>query len=337
MPDYSVIRCLQIEITTHCNLSCPGCGRNQQGGPIQDYLNLMHMDLEVCRKIFTDPFCINNINKIYFNGMFGDPMMHPNIIDIVSMIPNDKIINIHTNGSIRNTKFWKELADLCGHKKLFVTWSVDGLEDTNHIHRRGSQWNKILTNMQAFNRAGGISEWRWVVFDHNIHQLEQARNIAIALGFKSFELMNSYAQQLPAVAYKNYQEQVITAPAKDKIVALKQMYDFNYLDKFISAEHIEPFIPIHSKCSWYQQHIIQIGSDGRILPCCYTANEFYSNDFKDEIWNAQYLDHNRIQDYTLNEILSNQFFSNELDQIFESTRSAVCDVCIKDIFTKPLD
>lgn len=43
-----------------------------------------------------------------------------------------------------------------------------------------------MANAQSFIQAGGIARWEFLVFKHNEHQVEQARQLAKDMGFKAF-------------------------------------------------------------------------------------------------------------------------------------------------------
>ena len=45
----------------------------------------------------------------------------------------------------------------------------------SEVYREGSNFTKVEQNYRAFNRAGGRSNWQFIVFEHNEHQLEQAK------------------------------------------------------------------------------------------------------------------------------------------------------------------
>ena len=77
------------------------------------------------------------------------------------------------------------------HSRLRVVWGIDGLEDTNHIYRVGAKWEKIINNAKAFIDAGGIASWQFIEFEHNKHQIEEAKQLAKELGFKEFRLVSS--------------------------------------------------------------------------------------------------------------------------------------------------
>ena len=60
--------------------------------------------------------------------------------------PNIKI-TVHTNGGIRPPKWWSDLAKT--YNNLSVVFSIDGLEDTNHIYRRKVVWGRVMENAQG--------------------------------------------------------------------------------------------------------------------------------------------------------------------------------------------
>ena len=66
--------------------------------------------------------------------------------------------------------------DLIGENG-YARFAIDGLEDTNHIYRRNTDWVKIVQNATAYIAAGGRAEWDFIVFAHNAPP-----NTTIALG-----------------------------------------------------------------------------------------------------------------------------------------------------------
>ena len=79
-----------------------------------------------------------------------------------------------------------ELASIICKPGDFAVFSVDGLEDTNHIYLRNTIFSKIMKNADAFISAGGIAHWDYIVFRHNEHQVESARTLALSMGFQEF-------------------------------------------------------------------------------------------------------------------------------------------------------
>ena len=92
---------------------------------------------------------------------------------------------MNTNGGAQNTQWWIKLAQIYG-KNGHVTFSFDGLEDTNHLYRQNVNWQKCMENSYAFISAGGRARWEYIIFEHNQHQIEQARLLAKKMGFEDF-------------------------------------------------------------------------------------------------------------------------------------------------------
>ena len=55
-------------------------------------------------------------------------------------------IELHTNGGIGSTETWKQLASLVH----FSRFGIDGLEETNHLYRRGVKWSSLMNNINMF-------------------------------------------------------------------------------------------------------------------------------------------------------------------------------------------
>ena len=70
--------------------------------------------------------------------------------------------------------------------KDYCVFSIDGLEDTNHLYRRNVKWEKVIENARSFITAGGKAHWDMLVFEHNKHQVDEAKSYANKLGFVWF-------------------------------------------------------------------------------------------------------------------------------------------------------
>ena len=183
---------LEIELTTKCTIGCPACPRNNPFEKKEDW-DVGHLDKNIVKS-----FADTSAERSYlFVGCYGDPIYHPDFIEIIKyFVDNDKRISVHTNGSFKTEKWWKELAAInwsqksaWGYEQKF-TFSVDGLEDTNHLYRINSKWKSVIAGMKIMgalpkDRRPCI-EWKFLVFPYNEHQVEEARALAMELGFDSF-------------------------------------------------------------------------------------------------------------------------------------------------------
>lgn len=187
MIDYDKIYDLQLEVSSLCNARCVMCSRRVSGGVKNPTFKETYLTLQNIKDWFTSDF-LNQINRIGMCGNYGDAMTNPELISIVEYIisvnPNIRF-TMNTNGSGRDESFWIELGKLFKGRGE-VIFSVDGLEDTNWIYRRGTHWDKIMSSMKAYISTGAKSSWDYLVFKHNQHQIDDAKRLAKNMGVTNF-------------------------------------------------------------------------------------------------------------------------------------------------------
>ena len=178
---------LHIENTSLCNASCVMCARNINGQEIADTFHpgsLSFSDFQT--KITVN---IMHLEKVFFCGNLGDPCADNNLLDKIRWLKGIRpncTVGINTNGSIQNADWWTQLAQLLTGTYDYVVFSIDGLEDTNHVYRTGVQWHKIIKNASAYIASGGSAHWDMLVFDHNKHQVDECKQLADTMGFTWF-------------------------------------------------------------------------------------------------------------------------------------------------------
>ena len=166
------------------------CPRNLYGFNVKGVWPEVHLTpekLRLCLDRFPDRIFV------YFNGHLGDPMMNPHIVELVGLASCETMLV--TNGGIGKEETWKALAE----KSVKVQFSIDGLEDTNHLYRQDVDWHKVMQRVRWFIDAGGYATWKWVPFKHNIHQLAETKKLANDLGFKDFQVQDHGRDHGPAL------------------------------------------------------------------------------------------------------------------------------------------
>lgn len=216
------------EPTDKCNSACPMCPRYTFDGYEISTLENTEWTLESFKKAWPKEF-IMGLNKILACGNFGDPCACKEFADIYEYVRsiNPHIsLAVNTNGSLRNAQWWAKLGSVMRvdqNEGNYCTFSLDGLEDTNHLYRRNTNWKKIMENARSYIDAGGIAHWDFIVFEHNEHQVEQARELAKEMGFKNFNVKrttrwNRYQndQGLYAVFWKGKYQYELKQPNDEK-------------------------------------------------------------------------------------------------------------------------
>lgn len=270
---YEDIREVHLEITSRCNASCPQCPRNLSGGAVNPALPLTELSLEDVKRIFPEDL-LARLRKLYACGNYGDPMVAKDTLAIFEYLraanPYAEL-GMFTNGSGRAASFWAGLAKVTS----YVRFSIDGLEDTNHLYRRNTHWARIMESARAFIGAGGRAEWDFIVFKHNEHQVEEARALAQELGFtRFFAKKTSRFSSGGQVSKKQVQERsgapayVLEPPQGEAwqntaVVQLTQVRQKGQIRDYQSDTEIT--------CKAARHHRLYVSAEGLVFPCCWTG------------------------------------------------------------------
>ena len=209
---------LHLEPTQLCQAMCPMCDRVTLDGELNPVISGASLSIDDVKLIFSPDF-VTQLKDMYMCGNLGDPIFAPDCIEIFKYFRkhNPKIyMSMNTNGGARKPEWWAEIAKLVNH----VTFSIDGLEDTNGVYRQGVVWYNIMNNVKEFINAGGKAKWDYLVFEHNEHQVQAAEKLSKDLGFTDFrpKTTSRYDKERPAwQAYlRGKKKAIIKPPKQDK-------------------------------------------------------------------------------------------------------------------------
>jgi len=312
MYKYDEIKTVHLEMTDSCNAACPMCSRNINGGQDNPQLPGTELFIEDIKKIFKPEF-IKQLDRLYMCGNYGDPIAARDTLEAFKYFReyNPKInLSMHTNGSAKKPEWWAELAKVIG-KKGYVVFSVDGLEDTNHLYRQNTIFSKIMENAQAFIDAGGRARWDYIVFAHNEHQVEDAEILANKMRFEKFqfkksarffsntsgmtkEMHQSANRKGVATAllqppsnpkYRNSVLDELSKIAKTDIITFLPSKQEDLIDKTFSQtfnkdpEKKKPmekyWDEVTVKCKVAEEKSVYVTAEGIVQPCCWTAGQMY--------------------------------------------------------------
>lgn len=245
--NYNELRQLHIELTNACNAACPMCTRFHTNSPlIRPDLTIDQITIEKFKKYFP-PEVIQKLEIILFCGVHGDPGMAKDLYEICEYISESNpsiAVRMNTNGGMRNPDFWSKLGKLFSsqrqdHWNWAVTWSIDGLEDTNHIYRRNVKWDNLIKNAQAFINAGGTADWDFLIFRHNEHQIDEALALSKKMGFRNFNPKKALGvdtgkrlQRMSAMTREGKLDYWIDAPSDPKNRNLENPIDDVVVDEY---------------------------------------------------------------------------------------------------------
>jgi MoaA/NifB/PqqE/SkfB family radical SAM enzyme len=312
MYNYRDIKTIHLEVTERCNASCPMCARNINGGEQNPWIHDNELSLEDIKKIFPDDF-IKQLNHMYMCGNFGDPIVAKDTLEIFRHFRNvnsDILLSMNTNGSARQEDWWVELASILGNNG-HVIFSIDGLDDTNHLYRRDTNYIRIMNNAEAFIKAGGNAHWEYLVFAHNEHQVDRARDLADTMGFTKFQLKKSarffssvsnsikdtitgvdrkqqgFVLQAPTnPEYRNaaveelngvgvVKQNVKLPTTKQEILNLIRPEIF-YKDTARKSPTEKLLDGADIKCKVKEEKSLYVTAEGVLQPCCWVAGQMYN-------------------------------------------------------------
>ena len=281
--DYNDLEVCQIELTTECGAGCPQCPRNVHGGKTVDDLPICELSLDEIKKIFPTEL-VKRLRLVFFCGTYGDPIWARDVLPVIKWLRevNPKLeIGLNTNGSARTEKWWGEMANVLGDNG-YVVFSIDGDEETNHIYRRYTDYNKIIRNAKAFIKSGGEAIWEFLVFRHNEHQVEDIEKFSKELGFKIFT--SKKTGRFLTKDHTIIQKQEVLSKEGEIEYYLEKPKNPEYRN--ISLEKIDKLIEEHTtfddylnqvpiKCLVKQKKELYLSADGLIIPCGWLADRMY--------------------------------------------------------------
>jgi len=344
---------LQFEISNVCNAACPGCVRNNIDYPIgykpgdnitianiQSVVNDKigapeYLNLDIFKSIFKSKR-LNTLRAIEFIGTIDDPLAHPEFLQILEFLRDNikktkwvrgdgtkyfkpKIV-IHTNASLRTPEYFAQMADILndyGTDRYSFNFSIDGLEDTNHLYRRNTHWDKIMSNASAFINAGGKAIWQYLIFEWNKHQTEDAKQLARNMNFVEFKSrfdrsgLDSQRLGNTIRLLNNIDWTGKRLSAEEKLVSLGNQYE----DRVMQGVN----------CQFRQNKTYFINFLGQLLPCCFLNNNKYTlfNGYQEDPLQQRFEEHynkdwNSLYHHTFDEILQHEFYTQDLVHSFDS-------------------
>jgi len=232
---------IHIESTDFCQAACPACDRETDvtfDKSIKHHLS-MHSIIDTL-----SIECIKQLDKAFMCGNYGDPAAGKytlNIYKTLRKFNKDIVLGMNTNGGLRKHNWWVELASVLNQSRDYVVFSIDGLEDTNHVYRKNVNWKMVMSNAKSFIDAGGNAHWDMLVFKHNEHQVDTCEQLARDMGFKWFRAKVSKRSFLGGT---------------DRPV--------NWIRPLVTSGVIE--------CYALKEQSIYLDATGQAHPCCWLSN-----------------------------------------------------------------
>lgn len=255
---------ITIDPASFCNLRCPACHTGTKHPEMAKASILKFEDYKIIFNQVKDyAFSIALYN-------WGEPFLNKDIFNIISYTKENNVgSTLHSNFNV----FSQSMADELVRSGLtHIYMSIDGAtQDVYSKYRIKGDLDDVINNIKLLTEAKArhksvfpIVTWKYLTFDHNEHQVLEAKKIAESLNVDDFEIFKASPK-------------------------LKDIND----DAKEFTDNAEKMNALKFDCSSLWQSIY-ISPQGLVFPCslAFRENEsfgnFLENDLK-QIWNnSQY-------------------------------------------------
>lgn len=266
---------IRIDVSTKCQLNCQRCYMRMDKEGAENGCGLGNLKFENFKKFIDD----NDFESIELSN-HGEIFLNPEIDKIIEYA-NSKNIEMTMDNGVNLNYLPDSTAEIivrCKVKRIDV--SIDGAsQETYQIYRRNGDFNKVIENIKKINfykekyhSDAPTLYYKFIVFGHNEHEIEQAKILA-----KNLNMEISFEQN----TYPDF------SPVRNPEMVIKQT----------GLPTIE--LPPHKLLEEYEQGISdwyycaflwdepQINWDGKILGCCSLfTDDFGGNVFKEDFLTA---------------------------------------------------
>ncbi len=309
----------EVELTSRCNSRCVGCSRlSEYYYPNPYFKNNVDLPKELLFKALAAP---KKVDFILFCGNYGDPLLHPDIFEIMEHIRTHYgtlRVLVHSNASFGNEDFWKQLAGYFSTPGSYVKFSLDGFKKSHESFRRGTNWDRALKNAEIFIQAGGRAVWKAIEFDHNRDELKELESFAKEKGFLKFDQRKNNYPGLDGPVVVDVDLKKIPPLVTDdqrSYQHLKAWSDSQFREK--KYDHIE--------CKSLLRKNVFLDSHGQVWPCCWVGGLPYRPEhelrqwFHEKVLNKYGPGFNSLVHHSVEEIFSKSWMKEDLEKSWSNS------------------
>lgn len=250
---------LDIEPTNACNLKCPMCPRTVliNDNTKEGNFEVGTMDMSLFKRIIDEAADIG-VYSIKLNWL-GEPLIHPNIVDMVYYAKSKGIIDVmlNTNGVLLTEQLSKDLIE-AGLDKIFFSFDSPYKNEYENI-RIGANYEQVLNNILTLKKCR-----------ENLNKLNPLTRVSMVINDiktnKYNDYINLFRDLVDIIAYVEYRNPIGTPNNKKA-----NKVDF--------------------ACSQLWQRMF-IAWNGDVIPCCVDSEKELlianlKNDCIIDIWHGE--------------------------------------------------
>lgn len=255
---------IRLDASSLCQLKCVSCPT--ASGAIAPGVGSGFVKLCDFKKLLTENPGIREIEL----SNYGEIFLNPDLLEIIKVAAKMKVALRAENGVNLNSVREDVLDGLVRYRFRSMTCSMDGAtNETYRQYRIKGNLDAVIENIRAINRfkrnyrsKHPLLKWQFVVFGHNEHEIEQARNLAGELDME-FHLKLSWDPKPSSVRSVELLRRELGAASREEY---RERFGVDYMQGICHDLWDEP----------------QINWDGRVLGCSRNFwGDFGGNAFRD--------------------------------------------------------
>jgi len=254
MNNYEVLD-IELELSTLCQAECPLCYRNYKSFDTHYPEDIVRPLNEIQKQIEL----YSDLEWVRLVGSISEPTLYPEFIQLVKFIKSKNInIEICTNGSTRNEKFWKDLAlSLSKEDKVYFT-ICGSTQKLHEKYRKNTSLEKILKNARTFRKYNSIDYAQCIRFDYNDEDFNSKEFIDMVSEFTNIYWTETFLLK-DKFYYKDVSDLDDLKPFQEK----RKQYEM--IEKIASKKFKEGNKRVW--CKAYEEGRLQIDIKGNEYPC----------------------------------------------------------------------
>lgn len=262
---------IRIDASTNCQLDCERCYMRMDKEDAENGCGFGNLKFDDFKKFIDE----NDFESIELSN-HGEVFLNPELDKIIEYAATKGIELTMDNGVNLNYLSDKMVETLVKYGVKRICVSIDGAsQETYKIYRKNGDFNKVIKNVQKinfykqkYNSKYPVLYYKFIVFGHNEHEIEQAKKEAEKLGVAINFATNWDESYSPVKNVQKVLEQtgLESLTTNTSPVELLKQFQAGEADWFFCNDLWQP----------------QINWDGQLLGCCanYKKN-FGGNVFED--------------------------------------------------------
>jgi len=275
---------LIVDPSNGCNLHCPGCVHTLSQTNF-DWPN--GLITEESYSNFLGIYAPYAFYAILYN--YGEPFLNPQTPNMVKK-SKDYLLDVEISSNLSIPRL--DCNSIVESKLDTLIVSLDGVsQEVYSKYRRNGNVDVVFDNIHSLvmrKKEAGSNRpyiiWRYLVFEHNSHEIDIAKKTAGEIGVDELHLAKPFSVSWddPSIVVKeDFHDERITFNKRascinDDIMALtknqESQLDFTLFDNLIPTQSHKDMLSCTEECP-FLYNTISMDANNRILPCCAAPNK----------------------------------------------------------------